>query len=421
MHCSVVRDYGYPCFLPLLKNILPTPILKKHRPRPEKVSINTLASSIVQAMGDKSVLQLGGTLVAPELLPLKSLAALIKTIPVNKLAEILSTYENPSGNLHLRRQIAERSLTLFQQADVDDIVVTNGCVEAVSFCLQAVASKGDTIIVESPTYPWFLQMIEDLNMFALELPTSPKTGIELGAVEKAIAAHNVKACILVPNFHNPLGFELPEANKKRLVELMSENRIAIIEDDIHGDLYFGDKRPTTLKSYDQNGLVLYCSSFSKTLAPGLRLGWTMPGKLKIAVKQLKLNHTVASPTLIQYAAAEFLRGGAYDRHLRKLRTALKNQVSHMAMAIAKYFPSDTRITAPRGGLVLWVELSRKVDSLAFYREAQRRRIAILPGIICSTTPKFKHFIRISCGFPWTAPIEEGVKVLGEIAYQFGDG
>ena len=201
---------------------------------------------------------------------------------------------------------------------------------------------------------------------------------------------------------------------------MTAKKIAIIEDDIHGDLYFGDKRPRTLKSYDKYGWVLYCSSFSKTLAPGLRLGWTMPGKFKNTVKQLKLNHTVASPTLIQHAAAEFLRGGAYDRHLRKLRTALKNQVSQMAQAIATYFPPDTRITAPRGGLVLWVELNPKVDSLAFYREAQRRRIAILPGIICSTTTKFKHFIRISCGFPWTARIEDGVKVLGEIAHQFGN-
>ena len=177
----------------------------------------------------------------------------------------------------------------------------------------------------------------------------------------------------------------------------------------------------TLKSYDRNGLVFYCSSFSKMLAPWLSLGWTMPGKDKNAVKQLKLNHTVASPTLIQYAAAEFLRGGAYDRHHRNRRTALKNQVSHMAQAIATYFPPDTRPTASRGGLLLWVALNPKVDSLVFFPEAQRRRIAILPGIICSTTPKFNHFIRISCGFPWTARIEEGVQGFGEIAHQVGDG
>ena len=190
--------------------------------------------------------------------------------------------------------------------------------------------------------------------------------------------------------------------------------MALIEDDIHGDLFFGTKRPSTLKSYDESGRVLYCSSFSKTLSPGIRIGWTLPGIYKNAVTQLKLNHSVASQPVTQYALGEYLRGGAYDRHLRTLRTALKNQVSNMATAIANYFPENTRITAPRGGFFLWVELDPKVDSLQVFREAQRRKIAILPGIMCSTTLKYKHFIRLSCGFPWSPDIEKGVRSLGEI-------
>ena len=399
---------------PLLDRILPSPQIKTHRPIPQAVSINSLAASVVEDMSDQSILKLGGTLVSPDLLPLKSLAALIKSIPARKIAEILSTYDNPAGGEHLRRQIASRSLTLFQHIDMEDIVITNGCVEAVSYCLQAVASKGDTIIVESPTYPWFLQMIEDLKMLALECPTHPHTGIDLDSVEKAINIHDVKACILVANYHNPMGFEMPDENKRRLVKLLNQKQVAIIEDDIHGDLYFGAKRPTTLKSYDDRGLVLYCSSFSKTLAPGLRIGWTIPGVFKSAVKQLKLNHAVASPPLIHYALAEYLRGGAYDRQLRQLRTALKNQVSNMATAIARYFPEDTRITAPKGGFALWVELNPKVDSLAVYREAKRHKIAILPGIMCSTTTKFNHFIRLSCGFPWSKTLEMGIRKLGQI-------
>jgi len=402
---------------PLIDHILPAPRMKKHRPEPKMVSINTLASSVVEAMSDRSMLKLGGTLIAPELLPLKSISALVKSVPAKTMAEILSTYDNPAGSEHLRRQIAARTLSLFQHTDMEDIVITNGCVEAVSFCLQAAASKGDTIIVESPTYPWFLQMIEDLKMFALELPTHPQTGIDLDSVEKAIDRHDVKACILVPNFHNPMGFEMPEENKKRLVDILRRRKVPLIEDDIHGDLYFGSRRPTTLKSYDVEGSVLYCSSFSKTIAPGMRIGYTLPGVFKSAVKQLKLNHTVASPPLLQYVLAEFLRGGAYDRHLRKLRTALKNQVSNMATAIARYFPGDTRITAPKGGFTLWVELNPRVDSLAVYRHAQLQRIAILPGIMCSTTPKFNHFIRLSCGFPWNEDIEEGVCKLGRIVYK----
>ncbi len=401
---------------PLLNQILPAPRIKKHRPQPQKVTINSLASSVVAAMGDAAMLKLGGTLVAPELLPLKSLASLIKTLPARKMAELLSTYDNPAGCDYLRRQIAARTIALFQHTGMDDIIITNGCVEAVSYCLQAVASRGDTIIVESPTYPWFLQMIEDQKMLALELPTHPQTGIDIESVRTAIKRHAVKACILVANFHNPLGFVMPDENKKVLVHLLNQNNVALIEDDIHGDLFFGSRRPSTLKSYDRRGQVLYCSSFSKTLSAGIRIGWVLPGIYKNAVTQLKLNHSVASPAVIQYALGEYLRGGAYDRHLRTLRTALKNQVSNMATAIAKYFPQNTRITAPRGGFILWVELDPKVDSLAVFREAQRRRIAILPGIMCSTTLKYKHFIRLSCGFPWTPEIEQGVRTLGRIVH-----
>ena len=399
---------------PLLREILPAPQIKRHKPEPKQVSINTLAAQVVADMADPSILKLGGTLVAPELLPLKSLATLIKTMPAARIAEIFSNYDNPAGSLALRRQIAARSLTLFQQTDMDDIVITNGCLEAVNYCLRAVASKGDTVIVESPTYPWFLQMIEDLKMLALELPTHPRTGIDLGSVAAAIDRFDVKACILVANYQNPMGFKIPDDRKARLVNMLSRRGVAIIEDDIHGDLYFDDTRPTTLKSYDDTGMVLYCSSFSKTLAPGLRLGWTVPGKYRSAVKQLKLNQSVACPPLVQQALAEYLRGGAYDRQLRQLRTALKNQVSNMIRAIARYFPPETRVTAPQGGFTLWVELNSGVDSLAVYREAKRQGIAIMPGIMCSTTSEFNHFIRLSCGFPWSDELEQGVRKLGKI-------
>lgn len=402
---------------PLLDQILPAPRLKSHHPQPKKVTINSLASSVVAAMGDASMLKLGGTLVAPELLPLKSLSTLIKTLPATKMTELLATYDNPAGCDYLRRQIAARTLALFQNTAMDDVIITNGCVEAVSYCLQAVASGGDTVIVESPTYPWFLQMIEDLKMLALELPTHPRTGIDLESVSTAIKRHNVKACILVANFHNPLGFVMPDENKKALVRLLNQNQVALIEDDIHGDLFFGARRPSTLKSYDDSGRVLYCSSFSKTLSPGMRIGWVLPGIYKDAVTQLKLNHSVASQPVIQYALGNYLKGGAYDRHLRTLRTALKNQVSNMATAIANYFPANTRITAPKGGFILWVELDPKVDSLTVYREAQRHQIAILPGIMCSTTLKYKHFIRLSCGFPWSPDLEKGVRTLGRIVHR----
>ena len=402
---------------PRLTHILPPPTLKRHRPVAKKVSINAVAASIVEAMGDRRILQLGGTVVSPDLLPHKELHRIVRTMTHKNLTDLMTLYENPTGNVALRRQLARRSLDLLQETGIDDIVVTSGCIEAVSLCLQAVARPGDTILVESPTYPWFLQLIEDLNMLALELPTDPSSGVDLDSLEETTRKHVVKAAILVPNFHNPLGFLMPDDKKKFLVSFMQKRNIPIIEDDIHGDLYFSGQRPATLKSFDRSGMVLYCNSFSKTVAPGLRIGWTIPGAFHDRVRQLKINTGIASPGITQHVVAEYLNRGSHERHLRNLRTALKNQVHNMAMLVAHNFPEGTRITAPKGGLMLWIEMNSRVDGLKVFHTAREAGISILPGAMCSTTRRYNHCIRISCGSPVNKKIEAGIQTLADIARQ----
>ena len=399
---------------PLLERILPPPTTKKLRPVPKKVTMNTLAYTIVEDMSNPDFLQLGGSVVMPELLPFKQLARCMRSQPMEVMKHNLMRYENPYGNSELKRQIAKRMVGQAPQAVTDEMLVTSGCIEAVNLCLQAIGSAGDTVVVESPTYPWFLQIIEDQNKFALEIPTDPQTGLDLGQLKQALQRNTVSACLLVPNFHNPLGFEMPEEKKKSLVKMMAAKQIPIIEDNIHGELYFGNARPTTLKSMDRQGLVLHCASFSKTLSPGLRVGWTLPGRYADRVKRLKLNSTIASPTLNQQMLAQFLKTGAFDRHLRRLRTALKNQISNTALAIARHFPKGTRITAPQGGLTLWVELDRRVDGLNVFLEARKKKISIFPGIICSTTGRYRNFIRLSCGYPWSDAVEDGIIALARI-------
>lgn len=399
---------------PQLKEILPPPVLQKYRAVPRKVTTTTLAHSIVESMSDNSFLQLGGTSLDPALLPCRQLAKIIKSATTRDIVNATAKYEDPYGNPALKKQIARTMVNQSGETPLDEIVVTNGCIEAVSLCLQAVAAAGDTIIVESPTYPWFLQVIEDLKMYALELPTDPRTGIDPEILGQAMNRKDVRACLLIPTFHNPLGFSMPRNHKKAILETALRRNIPIIEDDIHGELYFGRSRPTSLKSMDTNGNVLYCSSFSKNLAPGLRVGWTLPGRFTNRVKRLKLNLTIASSTFSQYAVCAYLKTGAWDRHLRKLRTALKNQVSNTALAIARHFPDDTRITAPQGGMVLWVQLGSGVDGMAVFHQAYKQRISILPGSICSTTGKYSDAIRISCGFPWNERIEKGIVSLAWI-------
>jgi DNA-binding transcriptional MocR family regulator len=399
---------------PLLGRILPAPEAKKLRPVPKKVTMNTLAYSIVEDMSNPDFLQLGGSVVMPELLPFKQLVRCMRSESMEAMKRSLMRYEKPYGNDELKRQIAKRMVGQARQAVLDEMVITSGCIEAVSLCLQAGGAAGETVVVESPTYPWFLQIIEDQNKFALEIPTDPQTGIDLAQLERAVQKNTVAACLLVPNFHNPLGFEMPVEKKKALVKMMGQKKIPIIEDNIHGELYFGKARPATLKSMDRRGLVLHCASFSKILSPGLRVGWALPGRFADRVKRLKMNSTVASPTLNQQVVAQFLKTGGFERHLRRLRTALKNQISNTALAIARHFPDGTRITAPQGGLTLWVELAPQVDGLKVFQEARKRRISIFPGIICSTTGRYRNYIRISCGYPWSEKMERGIVTVAEI-------
>jgi DNA-binding transcriptional MocR family regulator len=404
---------------PLLENILPIP--QTHRPgiKPNKVTINNLAFTVMEAMGDPDILQLGGSVMVPELMPLKELSRGIKSASLDQLAGLMATYENPMGHLGLRRQIAQRYMGLIDNIQPEQIVITNGCFDAVAISLQAVAAKGDIIIVESPTFPWYLQLIEDLHMLALEIPTDPREGIDLNQLEKALAHHAVKAAIFNSNFQNPLGFLPPDDKKRAIVQLFNQKKIPIIEDDIYGELYFGRSRPSTLKSFDRKALVLYCSSFSKTLSPGLRVGWCMPGAFLENVKRRKLYVSIASPTLTQEILARYLKNGHFDRHLRRLRTTLQRQMADMTLAVARYFPKDTRVSTPKGGLTIWVQLKDSVDSLELFRKALAAKIAVLPGIICANTDSYRHCIRISCGLPFDEALDRGVRTLAAICDKMG--
>jgi len=400
---------------PLLEGLLPAPQPPVWRLAPRKVSVNDLAFTLVEAMGDPGILQLGGALIAPELLPLKEIGSILKGATLAQLEAGLAGYEHYLGQAELRRQIARRLAPLCGPVRPEQLVITNGCIEAVALGLKAATQPGQTVLVESPTFPWFLQLIEDLNLHALEVPADPQSGLDLEVLERSVRGHDVKACILVANFNNPLGFVLDNGKKQAMVERLNALNVPIIEDDVYGELHFSPSRPLPLKAFDRKGLVLYCSSFSKSLSPGLRVGWIMAGGYFDRVRRLKTNQAISAPGLTQWAAARYLRGGSFDRHLRGLRTHLKNQVGNTALAIARYFPKGTKISSPQGGLTLWVELDPRVDSLELFRRALEKRIAVMPGAICASGKAYRHCIRVSCGLPYSERIDRGLETLAALA------
>jgi len=326
-------------------------------------------------------------------------------------------YDPPPGLPALRRQIARRAAEWGVAISADDVVTTFGTMEALHLCLRAVAQSGDTILVESPAYYGVLQLIESLGMRALEIPANPGTGIDLGLLDAALRQHRVKACLLVTNFSNPLGALLPDAAKEELVRLLARREVPLIEDDIYGDLHFDGARPRPARAFDTHGNVMLCASFSKTLAPGYRVGYVIPGRYRDAVERLKFAQTVGTATLPQMAIADFLENGGYERHLRRLRRSIADQVARVSEAIAQEFPAGTRISRPRGGFLLWVEMPPGKSSLELFSRALERKISVAPGPIFSAKGRFGTCVRISCGFPWSATIEGAIRTLGRIAHE----
>ena len=392
------------------------PRKSKPRGKPRKVQLANTVETIFGYANRPGIVRLGVANPGMELLPVRALTRALRKVSATLMEQAVD-YCMPPGEIGLRRQIALRSADMDTKIDADDVVITNGATEALVVSLQAVAKPGDVVAVESPAYFSVLQTIQTLGMLALEIPTDSGTGLCLDSLRAAIGENDVKAVVAVPNFHNPTGALMPDESKMNLVELLREHGIPLIEDDVYGDLYFGDRRPRTCQAFDSEGLVLTCSSFSKTLAPGYRVGWVLPGRFRSEVMQRKQLLSSGTAGITQLAVAEFLRSGGYDRHLVQLRKRYREQLMMLRESVAEHFPGGTRITRPQGGFVLWIQLPRGVDSIELYESALQQNIGVTPGSLFSTTGKYKNFIRLCAGHPWSDSMERGVATLGALVYK----
>lgn len=329
-------------------------------------------------------------------------------------------YAPTYGEPGLRRLIAYRYLNQGGSVDPGEVIITNGAQEALTLALQSIAQKGDIIAVESPTYYGQLELIESLGMMALEIETCPVDGVNLEALKHALNTHQVKACIFSSAVSNPLGFVSSDSHREALTHLLEDAGIPLIEDDVYGELVFDGRRPQPAQFFSRKGLVLTCSSFSKTAAPGFRTGWLLPGKFSDRCQQLKRAISCSSGLLQQLAISEFITSGDYDRHLNRLRPVLKQNSERMIASIETHFPTDTAISRPQGGSVVWLELAGKVDSEVFFDGAMEIGISIVPGRIFSASDRYRNFIRMSFGHPWSDELANGIEKLGHLAHQLAD-
>ncbi|MDB5956495.1 PLP-dependent aminotransferase family protein [Ramlibacter sp.] len=356
---------------------------------------------------------LGSAFPSPLLFPQdrlgQVLAASARTLDPWSSVDDLST-----GNLALRRQIARRYMADGMTVSADEIVITNGALEAINVCLAAVARPGEAVILECPCFHAALQTLERMAIRAIHVPTHPGDGIDLGALEQAIVRNKPKACLLMSTFQNPLGSVMPERQKQLLAQLLQTHELPLIEDDVYGELHFTDRRPPAIKAFDTQGLVLHCSSFSKWLAPWYRIGWTVPGRFQDAVvrQKLTLNLSTCGPT--QLALASYLERGGADKHLRRLRQTLARQQQRLLLAIGEHFPDGTRVTKPLGGYMLWVELPEHIDTLKLHGAALARGIVVAPGPIFTGDRQFRNCLRMNYGHPWSDGTEAAMEELARL-------
>ena len=378
------------------------------------VDVSELVFEVLEASMARDVVAFGSAFPSPLLVPLSRLGQAVAASA--QALDPWSTVDDLSpGNPALRRQIALRYLADGLQVRTDEIIVTNGALEALNLCLAAVTRPGDSVVVESPTIYAALQTLERMGLQAIEVPTHPREGIDLAALEHAIARHGPRACWLMTTFQNPLGGLMPEAKKQALVELLTRHGVPLIEDDVYAELYFGDRRPLPAKAFDREGLVLHCSSFSKCLAPGYRIGWAAPGRFAQAVARQKLTTTLGASAPVQLALATYLERGGFDKHLRRLRQTLAARQALVAEAVAAHFPPGTRATQPAGGYFLWLELPDGTDTLRLHRQALQHGISIAPGPIFSASRSFAHCLRLNYGQEWNARSEAALATLGRLA------
>ncbi|UXI03281.1 PLP-dependent aminotransferase family protein [Photobacterium sp. TY1-4] len=382
----------------------------------ESVDVNDFIFDVLQASRNPRMASFGHAYLDPALAPRhqvnKSLTAAVRTMPLSSVVDNL-----PPGNDELRHLIAKRYAAQGMNISPDEIVITAGGLEALNLSLRAVTRPGDWVVVESPTFYGALQSLENLGLKAIAVRTHPGEGIDLGSLERALQTHSVRACWLMTNLQNPLGYSLSVEKKQQLAALLNKYQVHLIEDDVYSELYVGDSKPLPAKAFDAQGRFMHCSSFSKTLVEGFRIGWVAAGKQALKIQKLQLMSTLTTSVPIQLALVHYLTTRNYGSHLRLLRRTLDQRKAANEVCLKANLPDCARIYNSEGGYFLWVELPRHVDTTVLYHLALAETISIAPGRMFATSNQFNHCFRFNASFALTDAHQQAIVRLGELVKQ----
>lgn len=387
------------------------PAMAPPDPEPTRVGVSDEVEAVFQVAGDRRLVPLGAAIPDPSLLPGEELGRYLAAAARGD-HERLTRYDFSPALPALARELARRLAAAGCAIPPEEFTVTAGGMEALNLAIRAVTRPGDIVAVESPGYFGLLEILESLGLRALPIPTSCEHGLDLEALGAALEEFSVAAVVLVPTFSNPTGASLNDAKRAALVALLDDYGVPLVEDDIYGELGFDDARPRPVRAWDRRGQVLLCGSFSKSLCPGLRLGWVAGGAFTERIRRLKHITSVSTPAATQAAVAAYLADNRFDRHLRRLRRAFARQVWNTRRAVLEHFPPGTLPSDPRGGCFLWVRLPEGAEAGDLCRRAREEGVGIAPGHLFCPLGNYRDFIRVGCGVAWSADIERALATLG---------
>ncbi|GKV76694.1 GntR family transcriptional regulator [Pectobacterium carotovorum subsp. carotovorum] len=405
--------YAAPKLSTLPADSLHSPVGQERVQLTEDVDVNAFIFDVLQASKDPAVMPFGSAFPDPQLFPQRQLTRSLASVARHMQPH--SALDNlPPGNESLRKNIAQRYALQGIAVSPDEIVITAGAMESLNLSLQALTEPGDYVVIESPAFYGALQAIERLKLKAIAIATDPQQGIDLDALQQALNDYPIKACWLMTNFHNPLGCTLSWEKKQRLVAMLEKHGVGLVEDDVYSELYTGLQRPLPAKALDKKGTILHCSSFSKNLVAGFRIGWVAAGSYAGSIQRLQLMSTLSTSAPMQLAIADYLATSSYDSHLRRLRRALEQRKHAALQSLRRYLPGDVLINHSQGGYFLWLELPEGVSSTELYRRALERGVSIAPGKMFTTGDKYDRYFRFNASYEWDERCEQSVIVLAAL-------
>jgi len=350
-----------------------------------------------------------GDLLIPQKLLLRTMQQVIREYGMSLLR-----YYPSNGSEDLKNNIIKRAAGYHTSINPEELIITDGALQALYIALASTCNSGDVIAVESPCVFSILEVVRTLNLKVIEIPVDLESGFDIDFLRKACLKNKIKAVLVTPNFHNPTGVLLSDEQKKALLSVVQQHGIALIENDIYGDLNFNGQRPSTIKSFDDSGLVMTYSSYSKTLAPGIRLGWLSTGKFMERAEQVKFSLGSTVSPIYQETVNRLLAGSSYERHIRAFKMQLAKNAYFTINLLADNFPEGTSIFTPSGGYNIWVKMPNHIDMDHFYDQCEKIGIRFTPGYTFSFSNNFTQYFRVVFAAKYSPKDIEAIKLAGQV-------